>query len=144
MYSTISTRSKQVLVWALMFVLVLSAFPTTIADESDDEWFYDTTVEYRYNDFYAYLVGNSRSGGKINVFQQYDDQYLDLDGNPISEFKGYTFWNAGFGYQVNDGLSLRLIFNNVMDYDGTEDVFTREADIVSVGRTVTAGFNWRF
>ena len=41
MYSTISTRSKQVLVWALMFVLVLSAFPTTIADESDDEWFYD-------------------------------------------------------------------------------------------------------
>ena len=31
-----------------------------------------------------------------------------------------------------------------MDYDGTEDVFTREADIVSVGRTVTAGFNWRF
>ena len=85
-----------------------------------------------------------RECGKINVFQQYDDQYLDLDGNPISEFKGYTFWNAGFGYQVNDGLSLRLIFNNVMDYDGTEDVFTREADIISVGRTVTAGFNWRF
>ena len=41
MYSTISTRSKQVLVWALMFVLVLSVFPTTVADESDDEWFYD-------------------------------------------------------------------------------------------------------
>ncbi len=116
----------------------------TTGEFGNDEWFYDTTVEYRYNDFYAYLVGNSRSGGKINVFQQYDDQYLDLDGNPISEFKGYTFWNAGFGYQVNDGLSLRLIFNNVMDYDGTEDVFTREADIVSVGRTVTAGFNWRF
>ncbi|MCS5659024.1 MAG: hypothetical protein NZ842_01335, partial [Dehalococcoidia bacterium] len=41
MYSTISTNSKQVLVWALMFVLVLSVFPTAIADENDDEWFYD-------------------------------------------------------------------------------------------------------
>ena len=44
MYSTISTRSKQVLVWALMFVLVLSVFPTTVADESDDDWFYDIEV----------------------------------------------------------------------------------------------------
>ena len=41
MYSTITTTSKQVLVWALMFTLVLSVFPTTVADETDDEWFYD-------------------------------------------------------------------------------------------------------
>ena len=41
MYSTISTRSKQVLVWALMFVLVLSILPTTVADEDADEGFYD-------------------------------------------------------------------------------------------------------
>jgi len=40
MYSTITTTSKQVLVWALMFTLVLSVFPTTVADETDDEWFY--------------------------------------------------------------------------------------------------------
>ncbi len=41
MYSAISTTSKQALVWALMFILVLSVFPTTVADETDDEWFYD-------------------------------------------------------------------------------------------------------
>ena len=41
MYSTITTTSKQVLVWAIMFTLVLSVFPTTVADETDDEWFYD-------------------------------------------------------------------------------------------------------
>ena len=41
MYSTITTTSKQVLVWALIFTLVLSVFPTTVADEADDEWFYD-------------------------------------------------------------------------------------------------------
>ncbi len=41
MYSITTTTSKQVLVWAIMFTLVLSVFPTTVADEADDEWFWD-------------------------------------------------------------------------------------------------------
>ena len=41
MYSTITTTSKQALVWAITFILVLSVFPTAIADETADEWFYD-------------------------------------------------------------------------------------------------------
>jgi len=45
MYSTISTNSKQVLVWALMFTLVLSVFPTAIADEDDDEYFSEIDFE---------------------------------------------------------------------------------------------------
>ncbi|SVB64697.1 uncharacterized protein METZ01_LOCUS217551 [marine metagenome] len=45
MYSIISTTSKQVLVWAIMFTLVLSVFPTVIADEDADEWFWDIEGE---------------------------------------------------------------------------------------------------
>ena len=41
MYSIITTTSKQALVWAITFILVLSVFPTAIADETADEWFYD-------------------------------------------------------------------------------------------------------
>ena len=41
MYSIITTTSKQALVWAITFILVLSVFPTAVADETADEWFYD-------------------------------------------------------------------------------------------------------
>ena len=41
MYSTITTTSKQALVWAITFIMVLSVFPTAVADETADEWFYD-------------------------------------------------------------------------------------------------------
>ena len=81
----------------------------------------------------------------INKFQQYDDEYLDYEGNPIREYKGYTLWNGGLGYRASDGLTLRLNFTNLMDYDGTEeDVFDKEINFISVGRQVTASVNWKF
>ena len=111
----------------------------------NDEWFYDTALEYSLGDWYAFVQGNSRSGGLINKFQQYDDQYLDYDGNPIDRYRGYTVWNGGLGYRLNDDVTVRVIANNLMDYDGTEeDVFDKEIDFISVGRQVTASLNWRF
>ena len=111
----------------------------------NDEWFYDTSIEYSKDKWYAYVQGNSRSGGVINKFQQYDDEYLDYEGNPIREYKGYTVWNGGLGYRASDDLTLRLNFTNLMDYDGTEeDVFDKEINFISVGRQVTASVNWKF
>ena len=111
----------------------------------NDEWFYDTAIEYYYGDFYAFVQGNSRSGGLIDKFQQFDDQYLDYDGNPINRFRGYTTYNGGLGYRVNDDVTVRIIANNLMDYDGTEeDVFDREINFIGIGRQVTASLNWRF
>tara|TARA_E500000081_G_scaffold104312_1_gene105676 strand:- start:318 stop:968 length:651 start_codon:yes stop_codon:yes gene_type:complete len=111
----------------------------------DDEWFYDTSFEYSLGDWYAFVQGNSRSGGLINKFQQYDDQYLDYDGNPIDRYRGYTTYIGGIGYRVNDDVTLRVIANNLLDYDGTEeDVFDREVNYVSIGRQITASLNWRF
>ena len=111
----------------------------------NDEWFYDTSIEYSKDKWYAYVQGNSRSGGVINKFQQYDDEYLDYEGNPIREYKGYTVWNGGLGYRASDDLTVRLNFTNLMDYDGTEeDVFDREINFISVGRQVTASVNWKF
>ena len=125
-----------------------SGNPDDLADTTgefgNDEWFYDTSFEYSYDKWYAYLAGNSRSGGVIDAFRQYDDEYLGYDGKPITEFKGYTLWDAGIGYRASDDLTFRVIFNNVMDYDGTEDVFDREINLFLVGREVTAAVNWRF
>ena len=111
----------------------------------NDEWFYDTAIEYSLGDWYAFVQGNSRSGGLIDKFQQYDDQYLDYNGDPIDRFRGYTIWNGGLGYNISDDLTLRVIANNLMDYDGTEeDVFDKEINFISIGRQVTASLNWRF
>ena len=111
----------------------------------NDEWFYDTSIEYSIGDWYAFVQGNSRSGGLIDKFQQYDDQYLDYNGDPIDRYRGYTVWNGGVGYNINDDVTLRVIANNLMDYDGTEeDVFDKEINFISIGRQVTASLNWRF
>ena len=111
----------------------------------NDEWFYDTQFEWIYKDWYVWVQGNSRSGGVIDAFRQYDDEYLGYDGQPIFEFDGYTSWNGGVGYRVNDGTTLRVNVSNLFDYDGTEDdVFTPEADILFYGRSVTASMNVRF
>jgi len=111
----------------------------------NDEWFYDTAIEYSIGDWYAFVQGNSRSGGLIDKFQQFDDQYLDYNGDVIDRYRGYTTWNGGLGYRFNDDVTLRVIANNLMDYDGTEeDVFDREINFISIGRQVTASLNWRF
>ena len=111
----------------------------------NDEWFYDTAVEWIYGDWYVWVQGNSRSGGVIDAFRQYDDEYLGYDGNPIFEFDGYTTYNGGVGYYVNDDTTLRVNFYNLMDYDGfEEDVFTPEADLLFIGRQVNASLNVRF
>ena len=111
----------------------------------NDEWFYDTSVEYSIGDWYAFVQGNSRSGGLIDKFQQYDDQYLDYNGDPIDRFRGYTLWNGGLGYNVSDDLTLRVVATNLFDYDGTEDdVFDKEINFISIGRQVTASLNYRF
>ena len=111
----------------------------------NDEWFYDTQIEWAYQDWYVYVQGNSRSGGVIDIDRVYDDEYLGYDGQPIFEFDGYTSWNGGVGYRVNDGTTLRVNVSNLLDYDGTEDdVFTPEADLLFYGRAVTASMNVRF
>ena len=111
----------------------------------NDEWFYDTAVEWVYGDWYVWVQGNSRSGGVIDINRQYDDEYLGYDGNPIYEFDGYTSYNGGVGYYVNDDTTLRVNFYNLMDYDGfEEDVFTPEADLLFIGRQVNASLNVRF
>ena len=111
----------------------------------NDEWFYDTQFEWAYQDWYVYVQGNSRSGGVIDIDRVYDDEYLGYDGQPIFEFDGYTSWNGGVGYRVNDGTTLRVNVSNLFDYDGTEDdVFTPEADSLFYGRSVTASMNVRF
>ena len=111
----------------------------------NDEWFYDTAVKWVYGDWYVWVQGNSRSGGVIDINRQYDDEYLGYDGNPIFEFDGYTTYNGGVGYYVNDDTTLRVNFYNLMDYDGfEEDVFTPEADLLFIGRQVNASLNVRF
>ena len=80
----------------------------------NDEWFYDTAVEWVYGDWYVWVQGNSRSGGVIDINRQYDDEYLGYDGNPIYEFDGYTTYNGGVGYYVNDDTTLRVNFYNLM------------------------------
>jgi len=111
----------------------------------NDEWFYDTAVEWYYQDWYVWVQGNSRSGGVIDIDRQYDDEYLGYDGNPIFEFDGYTSYNGGIGYSVNDDTTVRVNFYNLMDYDGLEDdVFTPEADLLFIGRQVNASVNVRF
>ena len=117
--------------------------PCSNAYQSPSE--YSIAIEYSLGDWYAFVQGNSRSGGLIDKFQQYDDQYLDYNGDPIDRFRGYTVWNGGLGYNINDDLTLRVIANNLMDYDGTEeDVFDKEINFISIGRQVTASLNWRF
>ena len=65
--------------------------------------------------------------------------------SPIFEFDGYTTYNGGVGYTVNDDTTVRVNFYNLMDYDGFEDdVFTPEADLLFVGRQVNASVNVRF
>ena len=111
----------------------------------NDEWFYDTAFEWYYQDWYVWVQGNSRSGGVIDIDRQYDDEYLGYDGNPIFEFDGYTSYNGGIGYSVNDDTTVRLNFYNLLDYDGLEeDVFTPEADLLFIGRQVNAAINVRF
>ena len=111
----------------------------------NDEWFYDTAVEWAKGNWYVWVQGNSRSGGVIDINRQFDDEYLGYDGNPIYEFDGYTTYNGGVGYTVNDDTTVRVNFYNLMDYDGFEDdVFTPEADLLFVGRQVNASINVRF
>jgi len=111
----------------------------------NDEWFYDTTFEYVYRNWYAWLSANSRSGGKIDIFETRADAYLDYNENPMTEYKGYTTFDGGLGYRVDENLTLRLVAGNLMDYDGSEeDVFDRELNWVSPGRTLTAVVQLRF
>ena len=111
----------------------------------NDEWFYDTTFEYVYRNWYAWLSANSRSGGKIAIFSANDDAYLDYNEQPMTEYKGYTTFDGGLGYRVDENLTLRLVAGNLMDYDGSEeDVFDRELNWVSPGRTLTAVVQLRF
>jgi len=58
------------------------------------------------------------SGGKIAIFETREDAYLDYNENPMTEYKGYTTFDGGLGYRVDENLTLRLVAGNLMDYDG--------------------------
>ena len=74
-----------------------------------------------------------------------DSAYLDYNENPMTEYSGYTTFDGGLGYRVDENLTLRLVAGNLMDYDGSEeDVFDRELNWVSPGRTLTAVVQLRF
>ena len=70
--------------------LVSQKILKVMSEFGNDEWFYDTSIEYSKDKWYAYVQGNSRSGGVINKFQQYDDEYLDYEGNPIKIQRLYS------------------------------------------------------
>ena len=114
----------------------------------NDEWFYDTTVEYANGNWYAWVSANSRSGGKIDIFQDMENQadaYLDYNEEPMTEYRGYTTFDGGLGYRANENVTLRVIASNLMDYDGSEtDVFDQELNWVSPGRTLTGVLQIRF
>jgi iron complex outermembrane receptor protein len=114
----------------------------------NDEWFYDTVLEYSYKNWYAWVSADTRSGGKIDIFQDMENQpdaYLDYNENPITEYRGYTTYAGGLGFRASENVTVRVIASNLLDYDGSEeDVFDRELNWVSPGRTVTGVVQVRF
>ena len=107
----------------------------------EPEWLYDISVSYSYNKWSGYYQADFTSGGKININQQYDDQYLDFDGNPIDEYKGYFMDSVGLLYRPTDKLLLRLNVNNPFGLDGSEGRFTEEQGLL-FSRSINFGLKY--
>ena len=125
MHSTISTNSKQVLVWALMFTLVLSVFPTAIADEDADEYFdyivedvsdddddgLDDTIEIWYDP-------DTTCGCNITV--EVDIDIYDEDGDYVDYvYADHTIYGNEEEYFMQDWTP---------DYSGTFDFYVSMYD----------------
>lgn len=107
----------------------------------EPEWLYDISISYSYNKWSGYYQADFTSGGKININQAYDDQYLDFDGNPIDEYKGYFMDSIGILYRPTDKLLLRLNVNNPLGLDGSEDRFTEEQGLL-FSRSINFGLKY--
>jgi len=124
MYSTITTTSKQVLVWALMFTLVLSVFPTAIADENDDEWFWD--IEENVTD-------EDGDGSDDTIEIGYDpDTTCDCDINitvyvDIYDENGYVEYIYDY-HTIYDGEGDWFTQDWTPDYSGTFDFYVEMYD----------------
>ena len=108
---------------------------------NEPEWLYDITLSYSYGRWSGYYQADFTSGGKININQQYDDQYLDFEGNPISEFDGYWMDSIGVLYRPTDKLLLRMNVNNPLGLDGSESRFTEEQGLLFT-RSINFGLKY--
>ena len=124
MYSIDSKTGKQVLAWALVFTLVLSVIPTAVADEADDEWFYDI-----YEDVYD----EDGDGSDDTIYIEYDpDTECDCDIDiivyvDIYDEDGYV----GYIYDehtINNGEWDEFSQDWTPDYSGTFDFYVEMYD----------------
>ena len=127
-----------------------SGDPADLVDKtgwaSDPEWLWDLTIAWSYDNYYAYYQADYVDGGWINK-QQTDlryDRYLDVNGNPITQYDSYWTDTIGFVWTPTEDLTLAIRVNNPLDHDGSEGRYQTERGLNFIGRTVTTQLTYNF
>ena len=124
MYFINPQTGQKVLAWALMFTLVLSVIPTAVADEADDEWFYD---------IYEEVSDEDADGSDDTIYIVYDpdtDCDCDIDITvyvDIYDEDGYVEYIYD-EHTINNGEWDEFSQDWTPDYDGTFDFYVEMYD----------------
>ena len=114
---------------------------------SEPEWIYDVLVGLKRDKFGVYYKVDGQSGGYINILQDFElrpDQYIGLDGEPITEFDGYWIDSMAIVYTPQDNTFVSLNISNPFGLDGTEsNRFDRERGI-NLYQTVSLSLRHKF
>jgi outer membrane cobalamin receptor len=114
---------------------------------SEPEWIYDVLVGLQRDKFGVFYKVDGQSGGYINILQDFEtrpDQYIGLDGDPITEFDGYWLDSMAITYTPQDNTFVSLNISNPFGLDGTEsNRFDRERGI-NLYQTVSLSLRHKF
>ena len=114
---------------------------------SEPEWIYDVLVGLQRDKFGVFYKVDGQSGGYINILQDqeaFPDQYIGLDGNPITELDGYWLDSVAITYTPQDNTFVSLNISNPFGLDGTESSrFDRERGI-NLYQTVSLSLRHKF
>lgn len=113
---------------------------------NEPEWIYDVLVGLKRDKWGLYYQVDGQSGGYINILQdqeQFPDQYIGLDGKPITEFDGYWLDSLAITWTPREETFVALNISNPFDLDGTESRFDRERGI-NLYQTVSLSLRHKF
>ena len=96
---------------------------------NEPEWIYDMMFTFNKNKWGVFYMLDGVSGGYINILQDMEtqpDQYIGLDGNPMTKFKGYFTDRVAVTYEIGEETFVAVNLSNPFDLQGDESRFDKE------------------
>ena len=115
-------------------------------DVSEPELIYDMMFTFNKNKWGVYYMMDGQTGGYINILQDFEnqpDRYLDLQGNPITKFKGYFTDSVAVTYEIGEETFVSVNLTNPFDLQGDESRFDKERGF-KLSQSLNVGISHKF